>query len=156
MGEPRALPRKKPVQREAMEQRALIQWAAAAHGRWPELEWLFHPANGGKRGKIAASMLKAEGVRPGVPDLILLKPRGVYLGLVIELKATGSRYSDISKDQLKWLRQLRQEGYCACAVNGWVIAKKLLEAYLSLGPFNASNRMLKIPLGLWIESEGEL
>ncbi len=36
----------------------------------------FHPANGGGRTRTEAAIFKGLGVRPGVPDLVLLLPDG--------------------------------------------------------------------------------
>lgn len=51
----------------------------------------FHPANGEKRPPKTAALLKAMGVRPGVPDLVFLARSGAFF---IELKRptkTGRR-----------------------------------------------------------------
>lgn len=148
--------KKRNVQWEAREQRALIQWARVAVGRYPELASLFHPANGGARDGLTASLMKAEGVRPGVLDLILLKPRGVYHGLAVELKATGATASSLSADQRLEIQTLSEDGYLAVGVNGWEVAKAVIEAYLQLPPFGALNGMLKIPNSLWIGKACEI
>tara|TARA_R110002020_G_scaffold173859_5_gene364845 strand:+ start:262 stop:624 length:363 start_codon:yes stop_codon:yes gene_type:complete len=49
----------------------------------------FHTPNGGLRNKIVAAKLKRQGVRPGVPDWLIIKQSGVYCGLAIELKVKG-------------------------------------------------------------------
>ena len=51
----------------------------------PDAVW-FHAPNGGGRSKVEAAIFKGLGVKPGVPDLIIL-----YRGrcLAIELKAPG-------------------------------------------------------------------
>lgn len=56
---------------EADEQKAVLQWCATMEGRWSELEYLYHVPNGGSRNAREAANLKAQGVRPGVPDLEL-------------------------------------------------------------------------------------
>ena len=54
----------------------------------------FHPPNGGARSKAEAGIFKAMGVKPGVPDLII-----IYRGRVvaIELKAPGGTRSPAQK-----------------------------------------------------------
>lgn len=47
---------------------------------------LFHPANGEKRGILAAARLKLAGVESGVSDFILLIPRQTFHFMAIELK----------------------------------------------------------------------
>lgn len=61
---------------EAEEQATLFSWAAMKRGKYPELDLLFHIPNGGSRGKAEAARFKAEGVKPGVPDLFLPVARG--------------------------------------------------------------------------------
>jgi hypothetical protein len=55
----------------------------------------FHPANGGYRTAIEAAILKACGVRPGVPDVIAIKDGKCY---ALELKAPGGRLTDVQRD----------------------------------------------------------
>ncbi len=43
--------------------------------------------NGGKRDKATAAVLKRQGVKAGVPDIMLPAARAGYHGLYIELKA---------------------------------------------------------------------
>ena len=81
------------VPSEDEEQMAVMEWAQLQMGRWPELEWLYHIPNGGKRGKIEAARFKAMGVKAGVPDLCLPVPMGRYHGLYIEMKRREDRKS---------------------------------------------------------------
>lgn len=69
---------------------------------------IFAVPNGGHRDIRVAQRLKAEGVRPGVPDLLLLAPRRGYNGLAIELKV-GRNHATASQED--WLLWLRTEGY---------------------------------------------
>ncbi|MGO9006617.1 MAG: VRR-NUC domain-containing protein [Beijerinckiaceae bacterium] len=63
--------------------------------RYAKPDWLFwHTANGEWRDIRTAAKLKAMGVRPGVPDLLLLRPDGVIHCL--EFKRAGEY---ISEDQ---------------------------------------------------------
>ena len=39
------------VPTEDEEQMAVIRWAQMSMGRWPDLKWLYHIPNGGKRGE---------------------------------------------------------------------------------------------------------
>ena len=64
--------------------------------------------NGGYRHKRVAAALKAEGVLPGMPDLLLIERRGGYVGMAIEMKRVGGR---ASKAQLDVLNQLRARGW---------------------------------------------
>ena len=116
------------VPKESEEQIALFRWAALCKHTYPELNLLHHIPNGGTRNKAEAARLKAEGVKPGVPDLCLPVPRGQYHGLYIELKRKhGGR---ISKPQSEWIDALLMHGYCAAVCNGWEEAKGMIERYL--------------------------
>lgn len=114
---------------EAQEQKLLFQWAAYSRGTYPELEMLFHIPNGGSRNKIEAHNLKLQGVKPGVPDLMLPVPRGGYHGLFIELKRTkGGRASE---EQRAWIRSLKRLGYEAVICRGWEEAAETIKGYLT-------------------------
>lgn len=92
--------------------------------RWFRLQYpdlaplLFAVPNGGARSKATAGKLKAEGVVPGVADLILLVPqwfttwRGqqgcLYAGLCIEMKTEKGRQSP---EQGLWQLKVEQHGY---------------------------------------------
>jgi hypothetical protein len=59
---------------------------------------LFAIPNGGKRDVITASIMKGEGVLPGVADIFLMVPNNEYHGLWIEMKTKSGRHSDSQKD----------------------------------------------------------
>lgn len=66
----------------------------------------FHPANGGARSKVEGAVLKAMGVKAGVPDFVILLPNaGVAF---IELKAGKGV---LSPPQKQWRDDLRARGY---------------------------------------------
>lgn len=56
--------------------------------------------------------LKAEGVRPGVADLLYLQPRGQYAYLAIEMKAPDKlgKTGAVSPDQQEFLDAVRRNG----------------------------------------------
>ena len=116
------------VPTEDEEQIAVMQWAEFQMGRWPELQWLFHIPNGGKRSKVEAARFKAMGVKPGVPDLCLAVPRNGYHGLYIEMKRREG--GKLSADQKKWIDGLQENGYCVHRCDGCHEAEAVLEAYL--------------------------
>lgn len=144
-------PKMPPIQREATEQRALISWASLAVKMQPDLRWLYHVPNGGKRGKAEAGMLKAEGVKKGIPDLHLPVRRGIYTGLRIELKSTGSVPSDMTPEQKEWLEHFQGQGEFAVGVNGWELARDLIQAYLALEDGCAfPTGRYNLPIKTWI------
>ena len=77
--------------REHSEQVAVIQWARANRGTWPELDLLFAIPNGGHRDVRTAARLRAEGVLAGVPDLFLPVSRLNANGLFIEMKVKPNK-----------------------------------------------------------------
>lgn len=115
---------------EAEEQAALFGWAQMKSYFYPELNLMFHVPNGGKRNKAEAARFKREGVKAGVPDIILPVPRGKYHGLFVELKRIrGGKPSD---EQLEWIAQLRTQGYAAEICCGWQEASAVIQKYLEL------------------------
>lgn len=87
--------------REDQEQVTLFNWAEMQSGKYPELRLMLHVPNGGKRNAAEAARLKAQGVKPGVPDIFLPIPRQGKHGLWIELKRReGGR---LSEHQTEWI-----------------------------------------------------
>ena len=87
----RARPRKPPAQSQS-ELRLHID-AAEVLRRFCRPDWVWwHTPNGEIRDPRAAAKLKAMGVRPGVPDVLLVGPGGLLRCL--ELKASGGRLSE--------------------------------------------------------------
>ena len=116
---------------ESGQQEALFSWAAYNTGRMPELEYMHHVPNGGKRDAATATALKRQGVKAGVPDICLPAPKGIYHGLYIELKRQrGGRTSD---HQSEWLDALSAQGYKAALCYGWEQAAGTIIEYLTGG-----------------------
>jgi hypothetical protein len=115
---------------ESEEQIALFEWAAFSLAKYPDLEWMYHIPNGGHRSKTTGGRLKAEGVKPGVPDICLPVPRGKFHGMYIEMKR---REGGIKTDaQIAWLTTLYNYGYYAITCYGWEDAAENLKRYLNL------------------------
>lgn len=81
----------------------------------------------------------------GIPDLIILEPRGVYHGLLIELKRSDddllTKEGNIRKDthlqeQEKVLEGLEEKGYYASFSCGLEPSIKLIDWYMGLPEFN--------------------
>lgn len=107
---------------ESGHQEALFSWAAYRTGLMPELQYMYHVPNGGKRDKATAAVLKRQGVKAGVPDIMLPAARAGYHGLYIELKAGENT---TTKKQKEWLEYLRQQGYYTAVCYGWQPAAQL-------------------------------
>lgn len=111
---------------EHEEQKALIAWfdmSFPAHkGR------LFAVPNGAYKSRSAASHYMREGLRSGVPDLMLPVARGGYHGLFIEMKRQkGGVVSPVQRD---WIEYLNAQGYQAVVCRGFDAARKTIEQYL--------------------------
>jgi hypothetical protein len=118
-----------PVASEHQEQKNLFEWAELASGRHPELALMFAVPNGGARNIVVAKKLKAEGVKAGVPDIILPVARKRFHGLAIEMKRmAGGRVSD---DQLFWLDALTEQSWLAVVCKGWEEAVAVIDGYLN-------------------------
>lgn len=102
---------------------------AGALPTWPELALLYAVPNGGKRSRKTAADLKAEGVKPGVPDYCLPVPRGGHHGLYLELKRL--RGGRVEPEQREWLAALVANGYRAEVARGWEQAWAVLRDYLA-------------------------
>lgn len=120
---------------EAAEQARLIKWASrkAVRDLMPALRWLFHVPNGGKRDSFTGGQMKAMGVKPGVPDLLLPVRSGACPGLVIEMKnPDGSgRASD---EQLEWLAHFTEQEWATAICNTAEHARQVLCEYLQFDP----------------------
>lgn len=115
---------------EHQEAVALMQAVQLNEPRVPELRMLFAVPNGGDRHKATAGKLRAEGVKPGVPDYVLPVARGRHHGLVIELKR--ERGGCTSGEQEQWIEAFRQQGWRAEVCKGWVQALAVLADYLGV------------------------
>ena len=120
------------VPTEDQEQIALFNWAAwMSKTKWPELAMMYHVPNGGYRNKAEAGRFRAQGVKSGVPDIVLPVARGGYHGLYIELKRTvGGR---VSEEQREWLGKLNAQGYYTAVCKGWEEASHVVRSYLDHG-----------------------
>lgn len=78
-----------------------------------------------------AARLKAEGVKPGVSDLMLPLRRDGFAGLWLELKAPGKRPTS---DQTAWLRRMTLAGYRAEWRDSWTDAAAVIADYVGVQP----------------------
>lgn len=153
---------------EAAEQKALFMWAnmAALRGfkaAWEfdnygrslihiqgenriELNNLFAIPNGAElaKGGRSGAEMKAQGMRPGVPDVMLAWPRHKFMtlgneprehwshGLFIEMKRRKLKTTKATSDeQDKWIGNLTNAGYSCVVCFGWVEAATTIQLYLS-------------------------
>jgi len=86
----------------------------------------FHPPNGGHRLKAVAGKLKSQGVKAGVPDVVILRPKGSPI--YIEIKAFTGTLSLAQKDFRDWCAEFQQP-YRVCRSVGEV--EVFLKEYLA-------------------------
>lgn len=115
---------------EGVEQKHVFAWMFACHREL--YDCAFHVPNGGHRHVAVAKKLKGEGVKAGVPDILILQPRGGYHGLAIEFKATPPDDAKVSDSQLKWLNRLAENGYLSVVCRGTKAAKETISNYAQL------------------------
>lgn len=120
---------------EHAHQVALFQWIALEGGvQYPELKWLFAIPNGGDRRPSVAAAMKAEGVKPGVPDLCLPLPKGIYPSLWLEMKRPvlwGTKGGGRSDKQIEWHAMLLTYGHAVVVTYGWKAASRALMDYIN-------------------------
>ena len=100
---------------EHQEQKLFVKWFEL---QYPKVK-IFAIPNGGNRNVITATMLKAEGVRKGVPDLFI--PEWL---LWIEMKRVKG--GKLSPEQSDWIDYLNGCGYTAVVANGFDEAKAVV------------------------------
>lgn len=116
--------------RETIEQQKLISWVDVFH--MDKSPYLFAVPNGGSRHPVEAARLKAEGVRPGVPDLFFYQARGGYFGMFIEMKRRKGAKSVVTGGQEGFMKRARVQGYLCVVAWGCEEAKEALLGYWSL------------------------
>lgn len=125
-----------PARNEHADQAAFFAWSAYQEARHPELgRLLFAVPNGGRRDKATAGKLKAEGVKAGTPDVLLLAPACHYAGLALEFKKQGGR---LEPEQRAFLEAAAAAGYLCAVTWAWEAGRDLVAAYLSRNPARLS------------------
>ena len=120
--------RKPPVDREGPQQKLFFDWLRFTY---PDVyKHTFHIPNGGQRSSKTGAKMKREGVKRGVPDIMVALPKGQWPAMFIEFKAAKPHDSAVSPEQKEWLNQLNQAGYLAVVCRGVGEAKKAITDYL--------------------------
>lgn len=114
------------------EQVAVIDWIFLQSAKHPELDLTFAVPNGamlggGRIGAIRANTLKAEGLRPGAPDLVIPSARGGYFGVFLEMKTKTGK---LSENQEQFIVNAEKQGYMCFVAYGADEAIEMLEGYL--------------------------
>lgn len=90
--------------------------------QYPKLLYFAIP-NGGARNIISATLLKAEGVKPGVPDMFFPS-----LHLFVEMKR-NDKTAHLSKFQKIWFEELTKLGYNCRVAYGAEHGIKIIKQY---------------------------
>lgn len=104
--------RKHPTDEEHRIQCACVRWFSLRYPQYRGL--LFAVPNGSRRDAVTGSKLKAEGVIPGVSDLIFLKKNSHYCGLLIEMKRPKGKQSQSQKDWEQVINSFKEFKYVRC------------------------------------------
>lgn len=116
---------------ESSHQKALFCFFALPENqkRYPDVKYMFAIPNGGARTAITGARLKAEGVKPGVPDILLPLRRKYdwwYSGLFIEMKKPTYRNrkdGGISVEQTEYIAFLSLQGFKCVVCYTWEEAR---------------------------------
>jgi len=112
---------------EHQTQAAFIRWLALQ--RIDGLDTSHAIPNGGARHIAVAGKLKAEGVKPGVPDWQWPAARGGFIGLAIEFKdGTGVP----GKEQRERIDALQRAGWCVVICWDWQAAARTVQGYAGM------------------------
>lgn len=119
---------------EHEEQAALFRQLGYKAQQYPELALALAIPNGGLRSAATAGKLKAEGVKPGVPDVFLPVGRWYpeqehYNGLWLEMKVGKNRPTELQK---WWHERLTEQGYAVYVCYSWIEAWNRVVEYLGL------------------------
>ncbi len=119
--------RKRPDDEEHRIQCSCVNWFRLQYPTHASA--LFAVPNGGRRDRVSGAKLKAEGVLPGVSDLILLLPRGSHHGLLIEMKTAKGKQSPAQRD---WQREMESRGYRYIVCRSFDEFREAIDDYLLL------------------------
>jgi hypothetical protein len=125
-----------------MAQKAVVEWWGFSNRGFgvPE-ELLLSIPNGSfmgggfmrtKRGMVPlavvrANRMKAEGLRPGAPDLLLLCPNQTHHALLVEMKSEEGR---VRPEQKQFMEDARKFGYDCVVAHSTDEAREAITRYL--------------------------
>lgn len=107
-----------------------------------QLKHIYAIPNGGKRDVREAARLKKQGVKAGVLDLFLPKPKGIYHGCYLEFKYGKNK---LTSNQIDFALDAVAEGYCVFVCYSSLEAIAAINLYMGLnsgGSISESCRFL--------------
>lgn len=83
------------------------------------------------------SNLKAQGLKPGVSDIVIAVSKGGYHGMYIEMKRVREAYkgpaaikSAVRQSQIEWMQLMEEQGYWVALAYGAREFQALVNQYL--------------------------
>ena len=117
---------------EASEQREIVSWFREVYPDYAHcLRVSLAGLNFGS-GPRAARMVnhvRAQGVHPGESDMLIACPRGGFGSLVIEHKASNTKYG-ASVEQIQYIQRHNATNNCAVVTRGVDAAKAAIISYM--------------------------
>ena len=113
---------------ETTEQIKLFNWARVYEDIIPELRLLYHVPNEGKRSQSGGQILKAAGLKAGVPDVCLPVARRSFNSLYVEMKFGKNKPTKSQKD---FMGALEKEGAKVAVCYSAEEAREMIRWYLS-------------------------
>jgi hypothetical protein len=153
---------------EAQEQEQLAKWLDGKGVTY------FAVPNGGLRAKRTAAALKRQGVKPGVPDLLIIDHAHMeieneikrFVGVALELKRQSERPKEAATDyrdqpfkgaseaQRRWLNRFSERGWISLVAYGALDAVVKL-VYCNIIPIDRLEPAELVMLGLATKDEAE-
>lgn len=109
--------------------------------QYPDVIFITDASGNYMPGKNRGAIFSALKSDSGIPDLLILEPRGKFHGLLLEIKGEGARLylrdGSLSKDkhiqkQHLVICRLKGKGYAAMFVQGFDQAKFVIDKYMAL------------------------
>lgn len=85
--------------------------------------------NAAKRSYKLMAMLKAEGFRAGIPDVLFLVARRGFMGMAIEFKTPGNKPK---QHQQEFIDMMKQEGWHVLVLTDPMLAIQEVKLYLGI------------------------
>lgn len=102
-----------------------LQKSVATYLNYMGMTW-FHVANERSTSPRTGANLKKKGVKPGIPDVIILDQKHGFNGMVIELKVGKKKPTDA---QLQWLEKFETLGWKTAVCYDFESVVTLVEWY---------------------------
>jgi hypothetical protein len=112
------------------EQKIQIAFANYLRLKYPDLLWTISPAGMLTRPAIGILAVRM-GYKKGTPDILIFEPRGIFHGLLIELKAAEGKVSD---DQTIFIAKAHLLRYATAVCWSYEEAIETVDNYMSLNP----------------------